>query len=286
VARADVSTPIISGLRWRSGATTGGFPCLADLRHRPLDALNVYLAPPSFPQMVQNAGAWIQRYGAKAPLLVVSMALLPSQNKGQFAQCAAGTFDEYFRQIGAGLQKTPAQGVVVRLGWEANLGSKVHPWGVDTAAQIPLYKSCWRHAAQALKAGGPIVKVEWTNSKKTDNTSVHVLDMYPGDDVVDLWGVHYYDAWPLKNTQNIWDEYYNITYNNGPWGLGTWLAAAKSHQKKLGIAEWGLKQLGTQTAAEADDPIYMDNMYRFFRNNATDIAYETYFNGDTNQGGL
>jgi hypothetical protein len=141
----------------------------------------------------------------------------------------------------------------------------VHPWGVDTPDQVPLYKLCWRHAALALKAGGPIIKVEWTNSKKTSNDSIHVLDMNPGDDVTDLWGVHYYDAWPLKNTQAIWDEYYNATYNNGPWGLGAWLAAAKLHLKKLGVAEWGLKQLDTQTAAQADDPVYMDNMYRFFR---------------------
>jgi hypothetical protein len=152
-AKADVTTPILSGLHWRSGATAGGFPCLSDLRSRTLDAINVYLTPPSFAQMVTNAGAWIQRYGAKAPLLIVSMALLPAQNKGQFAQCAAGAFDGYFRLIGAGIQKTTANGVVVRLGWEANLGSKVHPWGVDTPDQVPLYKLCWRHAALALKAG-------------------------------------------------------------------------------------------------------------------------------------
>ena len=47
----------------------------------------------------------------------------------------------------------------------------------------------------------------------------------------------------------------------------------------------GIKQLDSQTAAEADDPVYMTNMYKFFHDNAADIAYETYFNGDTNQGG-
>ena len=128
-ARADVVTPIISGLAWRSGSTIGGLPCIADLRGRALDAVNVYLAPPSFPQMVKNAGAWVQRYGSKAPLLVVSMALVPKDNKGQFAQCATGAFDGYFRQIGADLQPSPAMGIVVRLGWEANLGSKVAPLG-------------------------------------------------------------------------------------------------------------------------------------------------------------
>ena len=193
-ARADITSPLQSGLSWRSGATDGGFPCLAQLRNRPLDALNVYLAPPTFPEMVRNSGAWVQRYGSKAPLLVVSMALVPQANKGQFAQCGAGKFDSYFRQVGANLQKSPARSIVVRLGWEANIGSHSHPWGVDSDSQVPAYKACWRSAARALKAGGPRLNIEWTTSKKTSNTALHVLSMYPGDDVVDLMGVHYYDA--------------------------------------------------------------------------------------------
>ena len=42
------------------------------------------------------------------------------------------------------------------------------------------------------------------------------MQMYPGDDVVDIMGVHYYDSGPEKNTQSTWDQYYNATYNNGP----------------------------------------------------------------------
>jgi len=291
-ARADVTTTIVSGLGWRSGTNTGGYPCIADLRGRPLDVLNVYLAPPSFPQMVQNSGAWVQRYGSKAPLLVVSMALVPANNKGQFAQCAAGAFDGYFRQIGANLQPSPAQGIVVRLGWEANLGSGLHPWGLDGDAQAPAWRQCWRHAALALKAGGPRLQLEWTISKKTQNRALHVLGtgpddpgMYPGDDVVDHWGTHQYDAWPLKNTQALWDQYYMATYNGTPWGIGAWLAEAQKHGKQLAVGEWGIKQLSNQTAAQADDPVFTDNMYRFFRDHAAGIAYESYFNATTTSGG-
>jgi hypothetical protein len=283
-ARAEITSPLIGGLPWRSGATDGGFNCLADLRNRPLDALNVYLAPATFPDMVRNSGAWVQRYGAKAPLLVVSMALVPQANKGQFAQCGNGTFDSYFRQVGANLSKSPAKSVVVRLGWEANIGSHSHPWGVDSDKEVPAYRACWRRAAQALKAGGSRLNIEWTNSKKTSNGSLHVMTMYPGDDVVDLWGVHYYDAWPLKNTQTIWNQYYDITYNGAPWGIGAWMAEARKHKKKLGIGEWGIKRLSGQSASQADDPVYIDNMYKFFKSNAGDIAYETYFDGNTGEG--
>src|SRR3954454_6940715 len=137
LARADIAPPMLSSLPWRSGASDGGFPCLSDLRHRTLDAINIFIAPPSFAQMVKSTGSWVQQSAKKAPLLVVSLALLPKNNAGQFAACAAGSFDAYFSQIGANLQKAPAQGVDVRLGWEANIGSGSHPWGVDTPDQVP-----------------------------------------------------------------------------------------------------------------------------------------------------
>ena len=109
--------------------------------------------------------------------------------------------------------------------------------------------------------------------------------MYPGDDVVDLWGTDYYDAWPEKSTQAVWDRYYMATYNGAPWGVGAWLAAAQAHGKRLAVSEWGIKQLPGQTAASADDPVYVDNMYRFFRDHAPGIAYEAYFDANTTAGG-
>ena len=110
---------------------------------------------------------------------------------------------------------------MVRLGWEANIGSDNHPWGVDTAGQVPDYKRCWRRAATALKSGGPGLQVEWTSAKKTQNTAFTALDLYPGDDVVDVIGVHYYDSGPERNTQALWDEYYNITIKDPrPKGRG------------------------------------------------------------------
>jgi hypothetical protein len=228
-----------SGLPWASGSTKGG-ECLVALRDRPHDVLVNFVTHKSFQAMVNQTGQQtFKDTGAAAPLWVVSLPLLTDDTKGQFAQCAAGAFDGSFRQIGANLKAAGTQGVVVRLGWEANIGSKSHPWGVDSPDQVPSYVQCWRHAALALKAGGPGLNIEWTNAKKTANTALRVLDMYPGDDVVDLWGVHYYDGGPLKSTQATWDKFYMATFNGGPWGLGTWLAAAKAHGKKLGWASTG-----------------------------------------------
>jgi hypothetical protein len=276
-ASADtISAPIISGLPFRSGASFGT-DCLAQLRNRPLDVVLSFLGHSSFKALPGYAAA-MARGAGKAPLWVVSVPLLTDNTKGQFAQCAAGAFDGYFRQVGANLVKGGAQATVARLGHEANSGT--HAWGVTSAAQVPAYKACWRRAALALKAGGPGLLVEWTNAKKG---KLPALSMYPGDDVVDLWGVHYYDTGPEKSTQATWDKYLNATYQGGPWGLGAWLAAAKAHGKRLGVGEWGV--WATSGNPAPDDPVYMDNMYRFLSANAGGIAYEAYFNATAGNGG-
>src|SRR4051812_22606911 len=183
---ATLATSVPSGLAWRSGATAGGFPCLAQLRGRPLDALTTFITHVSFPAMVaQTGGAWARGTARQAPLWVVSLPLLTDDTRGQFAQCAAGAFDGYFRQIGANLRAAGAQGTVVRLGWEANIGSHGHPWGYDRLDQLPAYRGCFRRAAAALKAGGPGLAVEWTNAKR-GQARFNVLYAYPGNDVVDL----------------------------------------------------------------------------------------------------
>ena len=174
-----------SGLAWNSGSVSGGFPCLAQLRGRSLDARNIFVTHDSFPAMVSNSEA-AAKLANEAPVWVVSLPLLPSSAKKQFSQCAGGAYDSYFRAIGANLGKGQAQATYVRLGWEANIGSDSHPWGVDNNSEIPAYKACFRRAAQDLKAGsGGKVKIEWTNAKKG---SMDVMAMYPGDDIVEFMG--------------------------------------------------------------------------------------------------
>ena len=160
-------------------------------------------------------------------------------NKSQFAQCAAGAFDRYFRQVGANLEAAGAgHRGPARLGGEHRL--RQPPLGRRQPGQVPDYKTCWRRAATALKAGGGSVLMEWTNAKKTQNKALHVADMYPGDDLVDIIGMHYYDSGPEKNTQALWDQYYNIAFNGGPWGIGTWLATSRrAHGKRLGVGRVG-----------------------------------------------
>ena len=128
----------------------------------------------------------------------------------------------------------------------------------------------------ALKAGGPGLQVEWTSAKKTQNTAFTALDLYPGDDVVDVIGVHYYDSGPERNTQALWDEYYTSHSMAGPGASAPGSPLRGSTASSSASPSGGCGTRARATAA--DDPVYIDNMYRLFRANAADIAYETYFN--------
>ena len=48
---------------------------------------------------------------------------------------------------------------------------------------------------------------------------------YPGDDVVDIVGIHYYDNpnYPRQSTQAEWDRQSTMTYAGGPMGIATWV---------------------------------------------------------------
>ena len=220
-------------------------------------------------------GKTLKNLSRWTPQTVVSLPMVPGSAKGQFAACAVGAFDSYYRQFGRLMVLDGAGQAVVRLGIEPNVGSIVHPWGVDSADQIPDWVGCFRHEAAALKAVAPSLKIEWTMAKR-GKLPVNALSLYPGDDAVDLFGVHYYDTGPVKSTQALWDRYYQATLYGGPWGLGTWLGTAEAHGKGLAVSEWGVWAKG-QGAAAADDPVYIRNMYGFFRAHADRLEYESYF---------
>ncbi len=263
-----------SGLSWKSGAC--GDPGIGNWRGRPLDTSWFGLPKKSFKAMVaQSKSSRLRDAACRAPQVVVSVPLLTQENSLDHASCAAGKFDTYFQQIGTNLNNNGAGDAIIRLGKEANRG--VAPYGYNSNDDLPNYRNCFRNAAKALKRGGPNLTIEWTNARQT-LSSVNVLDAYPGGDVVDHIGVHYYNNPKLgrMSTQEQWDRQYNQRYGTGgPLGIGAWLSDAKSKfGKKLAISEWGL----WGNSAVADNPVYIENMFRFFKANAASLAYESYFN--------
>src|SRR4051794_18038144 len=281
VAAGQALAAPASGLAWPSGAKNG-IPCLADLRGQPLDVNHVHVLAPDFAGLVQSSAGWLQLAAKQAPVALLSFALLPTNNNGQFAQCAAGQFDGSWRQIGANLARITGRTVIVEPGWEANIGSHSHPWGVDDISQVPDYRACFQHVAAALRATFPAVKIAWTNSKRY-RLNYTVDQMNPGDPWFDYYGLMYYDNYKPLQSQATWDKYVNSYLSTGgsPSGIGSWLTYAASHGKKLGVSEWGIWDRPEWDTPTADDPVYIHNMYQFFKANAASIAYEAYQNNDT-----
>lgn len=245
----DVGTPITSGLSWRSGASDEDD--FGRWRGRAMDVRVVFVQHDNWGQMLnQLRNPFFKGNCQQTPLCVVSVAMFPRDKVGQFRQCAAGAFDTSHRQI-ADLITAARRGAIIRLGWEGN-SSGSHPWRIGTQSNVGPYKDCYRRLARIHRGAG--LRTEWTVAK---NGIVDAYSTYPGNDVVDFWGLHYYDSGKVGKvpTQEI----------------GEWLSKARSHGKKMNVSEWGVWTRG-------DNAGYIRDMNAFFRANAAYIGYENYYN--------
>jgi hypothetical protein len=246
-AAQQVGTQMVSGLPWRSGASAD--PPFGTWRGRPLDVRVVGVQHDTWAQMLkQLSGGFFWKNCSQTPLCVVSLAMFPRSNAGQHQQCKGGSFDENHRQIADRIAAVRSN-AIVRLGWEAN-SSGSHPWRIRSVSDIEPYRGCFQRLARIHKARG--LRIEWTDAK---NGPIDELASYPGDDVVDFWGVHYYDSGPKKSTQATWDSYVGRT----GYGLNWWLAQAKQRGKKLAVPEWGVWKNGEPNP---DNPVYIADMFR------------------------
>ncbi len=238
----------VSGLAWRSGASaTSSF---GEWRGRPLDVRVVFVPHDNWSQMASFLRTgYFRKNCQQTPLCVVSMASMPRAATMQHQRCAGGEFDSNHREY-AGLVAAAKPRSVVRLAWEANSNSG-HPWRIVSPGNIPAYKQCFRRLAQIYRSRG--LPIEWSNSK---NGSVDYLDTYPGDDVVDLWGLHQYDN------------------DDAEIKFAEFVGQAARRGKKVGIGEWGLWRRG-------DRPEYFREMFALFKAHARNIAYENYYNANS-----
>jgi hypothetical protein len=266
-----------SGLSWASGAS-GGANDLERWRGRKLDVRTAFLAVrQGWAELTQVS--WIERWVTAGGYTSIAVGLLPASARGQLAQCANGDFDSHIRKIGTGLVAAGAGNAILRLGWEANrMGS--FPWALG--ADPGPYKACFRRWVSVLRTvPGQLFTFDWNNGAR-GTLPYHVDQAYPGDDYVDVIGVQYYDRCPPALTQADWNKRYRSQNeaNGSPYGLGKWLAYARSKGKRLSVPEWGVAGPSTACAKPGvDNPLFIENMFRFFKANADSIAYEAYFNG-------
>ena len=268
-------TPPTSGSgngQWSSGAISDNLDDFAAWRGQPLGNTGLWPNRASWGE-VQNPDIYgnlskLSKYEA----VWVAAAMLPEDGSGNFAACAKGEYDGYFKTYGETVKKAGRDKptTYIRLGWEAN--GNWYDWSIGD--DVEAYKACFVKEAQAITSAAPNVQIEW-NMNKDSHMSRSVADAYPGNNVVDVVGVDFYDMWPAYPDKAAWDEDYMATQNGGPRGIGSWLAFAKANGKKISFAEWGINRDG---GGGGDHPYYIEAMHNFFKTNSADIAYETYFN--------
>ncbi len=271
IPRAEAAGSL-SGLGWASGCGSSDFRSFEGYRGRKVDCVTCWGGRRNWREAV-NVPTGIMR--STSAQISLGFAVLPEthsavKNAGNWRLAARGSFDDYYTQFARNLAATGRRDTIVRIGWETN---RKFPWygGADPQG----FKDTFKRVADIIRKHNPSAKTEWCNLKK-GSQSGSVLSMYPGDDAVDIISVDYYDGWPAVNTESIWNEMYDATHKGGPWGIGSWLAFAKSRGKKFACPEWGI-MIGNGPGTK-DNPLYIQKMYEFFSSNRSSIAYENYFN--------
>ena len=249
---------------WRSGVGGSGATGFASWRGAALGLATGWAPTNNWNEMLSYmSGTNPRTLRQRSTNVSIGVALFPD-NGGNLADCAANRYAENHRSIGSRLAANGSGDAEIRLGWEAN--NKTFGWtAVGKSAEQ--WKACFTNAARAIKAGGPHLRIAWHMAKKG---KIDVRTLWPDQaaSLITNIGVSHYD----DNEARFGME----TSKGGPWGLGAWLAFARSKGKKLEMAEWGVGR-------EGDDPDYISKMHEFFRKAGSTLAHEAYLNGREHQ---
>ena len=214
----------------------------------------------------------LQTWKAAPQTLALSMPFWPEGKGYTLAQCKAGQFDTHWQQFGQNV-KAAGMGnkIIVRLAWEFTGG-----W-VEWAARNPAdFAACWRRVVTAAERSAPALRWELVGNRGPSPLGIDPKAAYPGDAYVDIIGVDSYDGYPPVTNETNWQTQYA-----GTQGLKYYADWARARGKRFSVPEWGLYP-GTAWKGNGggDNALYMQKMFGFFRQNASIMAYEAYFNED------
>ncbi|RKH71123.1 glycoside hydrolase family 26 protein [Corallococcus aberystwythensis] len=225
-------------------------------------------------------GSWRTWVKAKAGRRFnYSVAMFPS-GQGTLASCAAGAYDQRFKNLASNLVAYELQGTIIRLGWEFS-GSWM-PWYSGNGQQAN-FAACFRRIVTAMRTQQPNAGFEFDWNPNYDISAADLSATYPGDAYVDYIGLDMYDqgwngAYPipagcagscaLTRWQSVWNAQF------GP-ALAKFKTFARSHNKRLSVPEWGVNDAATHGGG--DDTYYVQQMLAFIFDPANNVGYHSYF---------
>lgn len=217
-------------------------------------------------------------------------------NQSDYNLVASGGADGYFKTLAKNLISAGFGTSYIRLGWEMNAngmawsicnegGSGPEPWINDF---VPAFKNI---VTSMRSVSGANFKFVW-NPIDTSSSScpgVHMEDLYPGDNYVDVVALDVYDGIATKMTDS--ERYADLLNGTGSGGYIAespetvngqsfkgegyglkWLAAfGKAHNKEISLPEWGLMSKSLD-AGGGDDAYFMTQMANWIKANVTGPA--------------
>jgi hypothetical protein len=263
-----------SGLPWMSGSNGDPsmeakyFDAFGTWRGRPDDVAMMYTDRTSW-SSITGADSFVFSFMKNWPgKLVISQPFFPNDGSN-LSDCAAGSYDTYWKTFGSALVSNDRADSIVRIGWEFNGDFMYWHATNDTAAFI----ACWNHVASAIKSTDPEALCDWTiNSHFTPSDSCmgDATNCYPGDQYVDYIGIDDYDEYPPSTTTPF------DTIATATGGI-TWIYDfAVRHQKRFAVGEWGVVS-SAGTNGGGDNPAFVENMHDWFVAHAAVGLYESYF---------
>ncbi len=201
--------------------------------------------------------------------------LPPFPSGGTWSAAAAGSYDAYYRQIGAAIAaKRPNAKTVVRLAWEAN--GDWYPWSIVSNGGAATFIAGWRRAVDNLRAGAGSkasnIVIDYSLAALDDKGQGDPLTVtYPGDAYVDLIGIDIYDSWYVTTSPTT--PGYGAQMNRA-------YSFAVAHGKWLSIDEWGLHHTDAGAPEGKDNPKFISAMLTWIKSHKSRLAYEQYFQDD------
>jgi hypothetical protein len=268
-----------SGLLWHSGFWTGGqitgahVNAAGSWRGTPMDFATVYPSYGTWAEIEQSSWTVTSFAGYKGRLSY-GLPLLPKNRKGKWQDILSGSHDQVFRSIARLLVRNGHEDAAIRMGVEAN--GYWFPWAV-TVETTDEFKAAFRRIRSIMAAESPEFTF-WldlncgTVLTGSSDRLAPLLEMYPGDDVVDGISMDHYNRYKLlASDEASWRR--AISPSWAP-GLRDGVSFARVHNKGFAVPEWGLD--GVQ--GPGDSPFFMKQMFQFFTDSADVLVYENYFN--------
>jgi beta-mannanase len=281
-----ITTPPVATAPAASGAWPGAFgksgvngdpsidsasvEAFCSWRGRTCGIAHVYTDRSSWSKMMRGSGWVFDNFASFPGQLVISQGLVPDGAAGDLKACAAGDHDQDFRDFGALMVQKGRGASIVRLGWEFN--GTFMTWAATNADQ---WIQCYRHAANAIRAGNPGVTLDWTINAHGTPSNVcggRSTNCYPGDAWVDIIGIDNYDHAPSASSDA---DFARIAA--APDGLSWIYDFAKQHGKRISVGEWGVAPTSDYNNS-GENPNFIRWMHDWFAAHAADLAYEAYFN--------